>query len=185
MYKRNAVATSIAATYLLLGGVAIAADTPQKSSTAQATDDAALLSKIKTALVDDEAVKARQINVEVNQGRVQLLGFVDTPEQKAAAGRIASNIAGGRNVANNLEVKGAERSAGAAIDDGMITSKVKAALIGDSRTKAYQINVDTREGVVNLGGFVDNATAKAAASELAQSVNGVRTVQNRLEVKSP
>jgi len=185
MYKRNAVMTGIAAGFLLLSTVAVANDPATKSKTAgQATDDAALLSKIKSALVNDEQVKARQVNVEVYQGQVQLLGFVDTPEQKAAAGRIAANIAGARNVRNNLEVQAADRTAGQAIDDGMITSKVKAALIGDSRTKAHQIDVNTREGIVQLGGFVDSAAAKAAAAEVAESVDGVKNVQNRLEVRN-
>jgi len=184
MYKRNAVMTGIAATYLLLASTAMAAEPVEKNRTAgQTTDDTALLSKIKSALVNDEQVKARQVNVEVYQGQVQLLGFVDSAEQKAAAGRIASNIAGARNVKNNLEVQASDRTAGQAIDDGMITSKVKAALIGDSRTKAHQIDVDTREGVVQLGGFVDSAAAKSAAAEVAQKIDGVRTVQNRLEVR--
>src|SRR5690349_16032190 len=163
---------------------ATAATPPESRSAGQTTDDTALLSKIKMALTQANEVKARQINVEVFQGQVQLLGFVDTPEQKAAAGRIASDIAGARNVKNSLEVQQGERTAGQTMDDGVITTKVKAALIGDSRTKAHQIDVETREGVVQPGGFVDSAAAKTAAAEVARSVSGVKNVQNKLEVKN-
>lgn len=161
-----------------------AADTPTTRTTGQTADDTALLGKIKVALAEADDVKARQINVEVFQGQVQLLGFVETAEQKAAAERIASSIAGSRNVMNSLQVQQGERSAGQAMDDGVITARVKAALIGDSRTKARQIDVTTREGVVQLGGFVDSAEAKVAATEVARSVAGVRNVQNSLEVKN-
>jgi len=185
MNKRTAVITGMTAAWLLLGSTAMAGEPAEKSRTAgQTTDDTALLSKIRSALISDDQVKASHVKVEVYQGQVQLLGFVDSPEQKAAAGRVAANIAGARNVKNNLEVQAGDRTTGQAIDDGMITSKVKAALIGDSRTKAHQIDVNTREGVVQLGGFVDSAAAKSAAAQLAESVEGVKNVQNRLEVRN-
>ena len=77
-----------------------------------------------------------------------------------------------------------ERTAGQVINDSVITTKVKAALVGDSRTKAHQISVTTHEGVVQLNGTVDTADAKLAASEVASSVEGVRSVENKLGVKS-
>ncbi len=69
------------------------------------------------------------------------------------------------------------------IDDGILTTKVKAALIENPDTKAYQINVETEEGVVRLLGAVDNAKAKTAASTVAMSVKGVKEVKNELSVK--
>jgi hyperosmotically inducible protein len=187
MKIRTAPAASLCLGLAMSLGMSITASAadPEPSRTAgQTSDDAALLSKIKMALTKADDVKARQVNVEVFQGQVQLLGFVETAEQKAAAGRIASDIAGARNVKNSLEVQQAERSAGQVMDDGVITTKVKAALIGDSRTKAHQIDVETREGIVQLGGFVDSAAARSAATEVAKSVSGVKNVQNRLEVKN-
>jgi osmotically-inducible protein OsmY len=78
----------------------------------------------------------------------------------------------------------ADRSAGAVVDDATITGKVKTKLIEDKLTEAHEINVDTRSGVVQLGGFVDSAAAKDRAGELARSVSGVKDVQNELHVKS-
>jgi hyperosmotically inducible protein len=165
--------------------LAFAATAAEPKATA---DDMALAGKVKTALIDSPSTKANDINVEVNQGRVQLIGYVDSPEQKAAAGRIAAGVIGVTSVQNNLQVQQgpvADRSTGEVVDDGMVTAKVKAALIADGRTKAYQINVDTRQGIVQLGGFVDTAEAKAAASEVAKTVSGVKTVNNSLQVKAP
>lgn len=181
---------SIVATAVLLGSSAVAADPDgaaaekrAERTTQQASSDTMLAAKVKTQLAKDDETKARQINVDVYRGQVQLSGYVTSPEHKAAATRVVTNVPGVLGVQNNLQIKGTERSAGAVIDDGLITAKVKAALIGDSRTKAHQIDVDTREGVVQLGGFVDSADAKAAASEVAETVSGVRTIHNRLEVK--
>jgi osmotically-inducible protein OsmY len=60
---------------------------------------------------------------------------------------------------------------------------VKTALIGDPRTKAHQINVETHQGTVQLSGFVDNSEAKSTAEELARSVDHVTAVDNQLDVK--
>ena len=73
--------------------------------------------------------------------------------------------------------------ASSGVDDGAITAQVKAKLIGDSRTKAYQINVETQNGVVQLAGFVDSNEAKTHAGELAREVSGVTNVRNDLEIR--
>lgn len=78
----------------------------------------------------------------------------------------------------------APRSAGQVIDDAAITGSVKTRLIGDSDTKAYQINVETSKGVVQLNGFVDTPAAKAEAERLAHLADGVTEVRNNLEVRT-
>ena len=76
-----------------------------------------------------------------------------------------------------------QQSTGEVIDDSVLTSKVKVALIDDPITKAHQINVETQKGVVQLTGFVDSTAAKTRAGELARSVDGVATVRNDLEIR--
>jgi len=76
-----------------------------------------------------------------------------------------------------------KESTGEYIDDSVITTKVKAALVEDPITKAYQINVETFKGEVQLSGFVDSAQAKAKAGEVARGVKGVKSVKNNLNVK--
>lgn len=71
-----------------------------------------------------------------------------------------------------------------AVDDSVITGKVKAALVADDTTKAHQINVETYKGVVQLSGFVDSADARARAGELARNVDGVKDVKNSLALRT-
>ena len=78
-----------------------------------------------------------------------------------------------------------QQSAGEVIDDSVLTSKVKVALIDDPITKAGQINVETFRGVVQLGGFVDNAQQKDQATTVARSVTGVKEVRNDLRISTP
>jgi hyperosmotically inducible protein len=138
---------------------------------------------VKAALIADPVTKAHQIDVEVFKGTVQLNGYVDTDASKERATEVAKATRGVEKVNNNLAVRPVDRTAEAVVDDGVITTKVKAALAEDSRTKAHQVNVETHEGVVQLSGFVDNAEAKSTAAELARNVEHVRSVNNQIDVK--
>jgi hyperosmotically inducible protein len=77
-----------------------------------------------------------------------------------------------------------QQSAGEAIDDGVVTAKVKAKLIEDPVTKAHQINVETFKGTVQLSGFVENDQARTRALQLARDTDGVKRVKDALEIRS-
>ena len=136
--------------------VACASTRTQKSAGEQ-VDDSVTTGRVKAALIADPVTKAHQIDVETFKGTVQLNGFVDTAASKERASEVAKSTKGVTSVHNNLTVKTrSDRSGEQVVDDGAITTKVKAALAGDPRTKAHQVNVETREGDVQLSGFVDN-----------------------------
>jgi osmotically-inducible protein OsmY len=75
------------------------------------------------------------------------------------------------------------QSTGQYVDDSVVTSKVKAAIVNDMALKGFQINVKTYQGVVQLSGFVDSAQNASKAAELARGVTGVTEVKNDLIVK--
>lgn len=77
---------------------------------------------------------------------------------------------------------GENRSAGGVVDDAMLTTKVKTALLADSDIKGLDINVDTSEGVVSLNGEVKNQAQVDRAAKLAGEVDGVKSVLNNLTV---
>ena len=74
-------------------------------------------------------------------------------------------------------------TAGENVDDSVVTAKVKAKLVDDPVTKAYQIEVETFKGTVQLSGFVDSAEAVSRAERLAKDVGGVKNVKNSLQVR--
>jgi hyperosmotically inducible protein len=168
---------------MTLAMVACASTRTQKSAGEQ-VDDSVTTGRVKAALVADPVTKAHQIDVETFKGTVQLNGFVDSAAGKERAGEVARNTKGVTAVRNNLTVRAdGGPSASERVDDAAITAKVKTALAGDPRTKAHQINVETREGAVQLSGFVDNSEAKSTAEELARAVDNVKSVDNELDVK--
>ena len=74
-------------------------------------------------------------------------------------------------------------STGQFVDDSVITTKVKAAILEEPSLKTLQISVETFKGVVQLSGFVDSAQSVKKAGEVAGQVAGVISVKNDLTVK--
>lgn len=75
------------------------------------------------------------------------------------------------------------QTTGEYVDDTAITAKVKSKIIAEPSLSAMQINVETMQGVVQLSGFVDQASDKTLASRVAAGVDGVRSVKNSIVVR--
>ena len=151
-------------------------------SAGEQVDDATVTAKVKFALTENSATKAREIDVTAFRGTVQLNGFVDSSDMKSAATRVAGGVRGVVSVDNNLKI-GDPRTAGEYLDDKVLGVKVRTALVQDPIVKERQITVETHDGVVQLGGFVNSSDEKAQATRVASAVTGVRSVKNDLAVK--
>ncbi|MET0543726.1 MAG: BON domain-containing protein [Variovorax sp.] len=80
-------------------------------------------------------------------------------------------------------VKDAGSTVAAKVDDASITASVSAGLAKDPDLSAIKIDVDTKGGAVTLNGPAPSAAAKARAEAIAKGVEGVSSVDNKLEVK--
>jgi osmotically-inducible protein OsmY len=76
-----------------------------------------------------------------------------------------------------------QESTGDYIDDSVITTKVKSLIAADDFLKSFEISVETRKGVVQLGGWVKTQDAVNRAGQIARGVKGVVSVKNNLIVK--
>ena len=77
-----------------------------------------------------------------------------------------------------------DKSAGQTIDDAAISTKVKAAFAQDPGVRAIDVKVDTHLGKVQLSGWADSPAEKARAEELAKAVAGVKSVENKIALKT-
>jgi osmotically-inducible protein OsmY len=83
------------------------------------------------------------------------------------------------------KIKSTAQDAKTGVTDSWITSKTKIALFADDRVKGRQVHVETKGGKVVLRGKVDSPEAKAAAADVAKSIEGVKDVKNELQVVAP
>jgi osmotically-inducible protein OsmY len=69
------------------------------------------------------------------------------------------------------------------VDDSVITTKVKTAILDAPGLKASEIKVQTFKGVVQLSGFVSSRDDINGAVRVASAVNGVKSVTNEMQLK--
>jgi hyperosmotically inducible protein len=84
-----------------------------RETVSRGTSNAALTTKVKTALASDVGMRTMtRIDVDSNQGVVTLKGKVDSAEAKKKAEAIAKQVDGVKSVKNQLRVEAAKKGNG-------------------------------------------------------------------------
>jgi len=106
---------------------------------------------------------------------------MNTPHLKTTARLLGATVA--------LALLGAcaatrtQEGTGEYVDDTVITTKVKAAILGEPTLKAAEINVETFKGRVQLSGFVSSRPQMDTAVMVTRNVKGVTSVANDMRMK--
>lgn len=181
---RKAQSAAQVTTALIFGALLSAcASTSSHRSTGETIDDAAISSRIKTALLTDSNTDGIDIELDVSRGQVQLNGFVDSVEESEKAESIARRVKGVTGVSNNLRVAEGSRRFGEYVDDKVLVARVKGALARDPAVNSLSIEVEVNRSVVMLGGFVETEGESLAATAAAKRVKGIREVVNALAIQ--
>jgi len=69
------------------------------------------------------------------------------------------------------------------LDDSVITTKVKAAILNDPDLNVMEVSVETFRGDVQLSGFVSSEADATRATQVARDVGGVKSVSNDMRVR--
>jgi len=142
--------------------------------------DISVTDAVEDELLIDKAVPAHRIDVSTVDGVVTLSGSVDNVLAKERAARIARIVKGVRAVVNKLEVDPPFLRT-----DGQIRDDVETALLSDPATDSYEIDVRVNDNVVTLSGAVDSWQEQVLCETVAKGVNGVKGVNNEIEVLWP
>ncbi len=156
---------------------------PVSTTVGTEIDDGIVTTTVKAALLADPDVKSLDLKVETRKGEVLLSGFVDNLTQKERAAAVISSVAGVKSVDNKLTLKGTATTVGTKVDDSIVTTRVKTALLADPDIKSLDIAAVTRKGEVQLSGFVDNQRQIDRAVAVTRVTEGVSGVINELRVK--
>ena len=148
-----------------------------------ALDDSLLTTRVKATLMDNIDIKSLDIKVETRKGEVMLSGFVDNQTQIDQAVAVVRSVPGVLAIDNKISLKEAPTSLGTKVDDAVITTRVKTVLMADEGVKSADIAVVTRNGEVQLSGFVNNQGQIDRALEISGGVEGVTKVSNDMSIK--
>lgn len=156
-----------------------------KGAAPTANSDVWLREKVKVTLLFHRSVSTKT-EVDVKDGVVTLRGVADSQAQKELTADYARDVEGVKGVTNTMVVTPAPKKAqtiGEKIDDASITAQVKMTLLYHRSTSALSTKVETKGGEVTLYGKARTAAELNLASKLANDVNGVTNVHNRMVIE--
>jgi len=163
--------------------------TAHSDSVGAAISDTDITAKVKLKLADEKGLKSSHISVTTTNAVVTLTGKASSSDAKDEAERLTKEVSGVKDVDNELKTpSGSETSAKTKavasdvkhqVSDSWITTKVKSELLADSLTKGFDVKVETTKGVVVLSGKLPNEDAVKRAKELAEKVDGVKSVDDK------
>ncbi len=174
-------ALSGCATAIVGAAGATAVTATQERSFGEALDDAAVSNEIKSKLIANGGLS--EVDVEVAAGVVLLSGRVWTPELRLKAESLAWSVRRADDVANEIRVE-APGGFFANASDELISTRVRARLLGSASVQANNFNVETYGGTVYLLGVARSAQELEQAAEEASKVGGVNQVVSYVRLRN-
>lgn len=159
-------------------GVAIAQD----KTIGQSFDDTKIKLHINEQLFQADVNMFRHVNIIVDEGRVLMIGYVESPELIERAVEIAWNVFGVQDVMNEIEVGKSEGIARYA-QDTVITTKLKTKLTFDKQVHAVNYDVTTLKGVIYIIGIAQNEAEFKNVINHARNIRFVKKVVNYIRIK--
>jgi osmotically-inducible protein OsmY len=153
-------------------GVSIALD-PRSLGTQ--IDDSLMQQNLRAKLVSADKSYIISVKTKILDGRIFLTGKVNSVEDKLKITKLAWEIKGARSVKNDLQIKEKfdfKRSA----KDLLITSQLRAAIIGNKKIKSVNYNIDTYKKNIYIYGIAQNKTERDEVTKEAKQILDVENV---------
>ena len=153
-------------------GVSIALD-PRSLGTQ--IDDSIMQQNLRARLISADKSYIISVKTKILDGRIFLTGKVKSVEDKLKITKLAWEIKGARSVNNDLQIKEKfdfKRSA----KDLLITSQLRAAIIGNKKIKSVNYNIDTYKKIIYVYGIAQNKVERDEVSKEAKQILDVEDV---------
>ena len=153
-------------------GVSIALD-PRSLGTQ--IDDSIMQQNLRAKLISADKSYIISVKSKILDGRIFLTGKVNSVEDKLKITKLAWEIKGARSVNNDLQIKEKfdfKRSA----KDLLITSQLRAAIIGNKKIKSVNYNIDTYKKIIYVYGIAQNKTERDEVTKEAKQILDVEDV---------
>ena len=153
-------------------GVSIALD-PRSLGTQ--IDDSLMQQNLRARLLSADKSYIISVKTKILDGRIFLTGKVNSVEDKLKITKLAWEIKGARSVNNDLQIKEKfdfKRSA----KDLLITSQLRAAIIGNKKIKSVNYNIDTYKKIIYVYGIAQNKIERDEVTKEAKQILDVEDV---------
>ena len=170
----------------IVGGLAAAGGAGYKANQERgvtgAFDDLTIKTNIQNAWLQVNPLMQRDFTITVYEGRTLLTGITPSPELKAQAAQVASQIPGVRAIYNEIEVAPGE-GAWASVKDTWISSQIRSNLVFASQVRSDNYTIDTVNGSVYLIGSARTPAELDRVTQEARNVPYVKRVVSYVEIR--
>ena len=140
--------------------------------------DIQLRDAVLDQLDNDPKVTSTEIGVGASHGVITLTGYVHTDAERREAERIAREVAGVLDVANDIQVRPYTIQT-----DSEIALAARQMLESRPNVPAGRISVSVTENVLTLEGEVDDNDQRMAAEDAVRYLSGIRGIRNQITLK--
>jgi osmotically-inducible protein OsmY len=192
IHDPKALVVSMLFTSLLAG--ACAGTVPGTRSAPAAGDsdvaEARTEADVRLALLDKLGWDALDVKVEVTGGTVRLEGEVEKRATQELAEEVALSVSGVNKVDNRLTMPSASTgtpvgqavgSAEKEVNDAALELRVGKNLLGEIGRYAFDLEIESTDGIVSLRGTLPDRERKTLALRAAGNTTGVKKVIDLLE----
>lgn len=148
-----------------------------------ALEDTKIRAAINEAWFRHDVEMFRKVTLTISEGRVLLTGVVPTDANRTDAANLVWQVAGVREVYNEMLVR---PEGSALIDDGRdvwIQQELKARLLFDKQIRNINFSVDVTDGTVYLMGIAQSEAELQRVMAYAREISNVRGVITYVRLK--
>jgi osmotically-inducible protein OsmY len=162
-------------------GASLGVAASQEGGISRAAEDARIQVEINDLWFRSNVDMFSKLDLTINQGRVLITGVVQDPEHRVEAVRLAWQPKGVKQVINEIQVAKSAGITGYA-KDTWITTRLRASMIFTKDIQSINYSIDTVQGTVYLMGFAQNQLELNRVTELARTINGVKSVVSYVKI---
>ena len=174
--------SSCAPVFMAGGGALVGGTALQERTVGTQINDKAIWGRIVAALAEKDKGYS-DLSIEVNEGRVLLIGQLPTPEDRLEVLKIVWKQQGVSEVINEIQVSDDEHSFKGFATDSWITTQVKSKLLFAQDVRSVNYNVETINRVVDLIGIAQNQEELDDVTSIASKVKYVEKVVSYVRLK--
>ena len=173
---------SSCAPVVVAGGGALVGGALQERTMGTQLNDKTLWGKIVAALAEQDKGYS-DLSIEVNEGRVLLMGQVASPEDRLNVLKIVWKQQGVSEVINEIQISEDQQSFKGLATDSWITAQVKSKLLFAQDVRSVNYSIETINKVVYLFGIAQNQNELDEVTSIASKVKYVEKVVSYVRLK--
>ena len=147
-------------------------------------DDTKIRTDINAAWLKADTQMFRKVDLNIYEGRVMLTGIVLTSAQRDEAVRLTWQVAGVREVLNEIKINGEGQPILDLTHDTWIQEKLQTKLLFDKNVRNINYVLDVVDSVIYIMGLAQDQAEMDRVIAQASDISGVKRVVNHILLKS-